>query len=103
MIGENRFCQVFVNTPIEVCEQRDSKGFYAKARRGELKGFTGVDDPYEVPNAPEITLTTTDCSPEENAGVIVRYLADQGILTETQEEREELAEEEVGRNYARVH
>jgi bifunctional enzyme CysN/CysC len=50
------FLEVFVDTPIEVCEQRDAKGLYAKARAGELKGFTGIDDPYEPPLAPELTI-----------------------------------------------
>jgi bifunctional enzyme CysN/CysC len=51
-----RFVEVFVDTPIELCEQRDPKGLYAKARRGELTGFTGIDDPYEPPTAPELRL-----------------------------------------------
>ncbi len=86
MIGENRFSLVFVDTPLEVCEQRDSKGFYAKARRGEIKNFTGVDDPYEVPAAPEITVGTTECLPEQNACTIIGCLANRGFLLE--EERE---------------
>ncbi len=80
MVGDN-FVMVFMDTPIEVCEQRDSKGLYAKARRGELKGFTGVDDPYEPPIEPEITLHTVDISPEANARIIVEYLSGQGYLT----------------------
>ncbi|MBI3470002.1 MAG: bifunctional sulfate adenylyltransferase/adenylylsulfate kinase [Candidatus Solibacter usitatus] len=80
MVGLDRFIQVFVDTPIGVCEQRDVKGFYARARTGELKGFTGVDDPYEAPVAPELTLTTTDCSPEQNAHKIVQYLVERGFL-----------------------
>jgi len=79
MVGEN-FVMVYVDTPIEVCEQRDKKGLYAKARRGELKGFTGVDDPYEPPIDPEITLQTTAVSPKENARRIVAYLEAQGFL-----------------------
>ena len=51
------FAEVFVDTPIEICEQRDPKGLYAKARAGELKGFTGIDDPYEAPDEPELRLT----------------------------------------------
>ncbi len=57
LIGENRFIEIFVDTPVEVCEQRDLKGMYAKARRGEIKGFTGIDDPYEPPSNPELRLT----------------------------------------------
>lgn len=71
---------MFVDTPLEVCEQRDVKGLYAKARRGELRGFTGIDDPYEPPVNPELTLTTTDVTPEENARKIIRYLEEKGFL-----------------------
>jgi len=56
MVEENDFIEVFVNTPLEVCEERDPKGLYAKARKGELKGFTGIDDPYEIPDNPELIL-----------------------------------------------
>lgn len=55
-----RFLEVFVDTPIELCEQRDPKGLYAKARRGELSGFTGIDSPYEPPVAPDLVLTPAD-------------------------------------------
>jgi len=80
MIGEERVVTVFVDTPIEVCEQRDAKGMYARARRGEIKGFTGVDDPYEPPLDPEITLDTVHCSAEENARRIIAHLEVQGFL-----------------------
>ena len=56
LVGSEHFVEVFVDTPIEVCEQRDIKGMYAKARRGEIKGFTGIDDPYEAPENAEIVL-----------------------------------------------
>lgn len=80
MIGPDRFIEVFVDTPIEVCEQRDIKGLYAKARRGELKGFTGIDDPYEPPLQAELVLGTTSTSPEANARTIVTYLEERGLL-----------------------
>jgi sulfate adenylyltransferase len=80
MIGEERFIEVFVDTPLDVCEQRDVKGLYAKARSGEIKGFTGIDDPYEMPRAPEITLDTVKFDPEENAGKIIEYLMERGFL-----------------------
>jgi sulfate adenylyltransferase len=80
MIGENRFIMVYVDTPIEVCTDRDVKGMYARARRGEIKGFTGVDDPYEPPLDPEITLDTVNFTPEQNARRIVTYLEEQGFL-----------------------
>jgi sulfate adenylyltransferase len=80
MVGEEKFITVYVATPIEVCEQRDSKGMYARARRGEIKGFTGVDDPYEPPIDPEITLDTVRNTPGENARKIVAYLEQRGFL-----------------------
>ncbi len=80
MVGEERFIEVFVDTPIEVCEQRDVKGLYARARRGQITGFTGVDDPYEPPADPEITLYTTEASPEENAHKIVAFLEERGFI-----------------------
>jgi sulfate adenylyltransferase len=81
MVGEERFIEVFVDTPIEVCEQRDVKGLYARARRGQITGFTGVDDPYEAPVNPEITLNTVDFNPEENAHKIMAYLTARGFVT----------------------
>jgi len=80
MVGEERFIEVYVNTPIDVCEQRDVKGLYARARRGQITGFTGVDDPYEEPVNPEITLYTVETGPEENARKIVAYLEERGFL-----------------------
>jgi sulfate adenylyltransferase len=81
LVGEN-FIEVFVNTPLEVCEARDTKGMYAKARRGEIKGFTGIDDVYEPPPQPEITLYTTEQTAEENAHVIINYLIEKGFISE---------------------
>ena len=75
MMREGAFIEVFVDTPLEICERRDVKGHYAKARAGEIKGFTGVDDPYESPVDPEIVLHTSDCAPSDNAGLIVTYLS----------------------------
>jgi sulfate adenylyltransferase len=80
MVGTDLFVEVFVDTPIEVCEQRDIKGLYAKARRGEIKDFTGVDDPYEPPEDPEITLETVEYSPEQNAVTILDYLIENGFI-----------------------
>lgn len=80
MVGEDRFIEVFVDTPIDVCEQRDVKGLYARARRGQITGFTGVDDPYETPMDPEITITTVDFSAEENARKIIAYLEERGFI-----------------------
>jgi len=80
MVGERQFIEVFVVTSLEACERRDPKGLYAKARRGKIKGFTGIDDLYEEPLNPEIRLTTTDCLPEGNANRIIHNLGDRGFL-----------------------
>ncbi|NND44298.1 MAG: bifunctional sulfate adenylyltransferase/adenylylsulfate kinase [Xanthomonadales bacterium] len=74
------FCEVHVSTPIEVCEQRDRKGLYAKARRGEIKQFTGIDDPYEEPENAEVTINTKDISPDEAALQIILKLEQMGLI-----------------------
>lgn len=79
MVGDN-FIEIFVDTPLEVCEERDTKGMYARARRGEIKDFTGIGDVYEAPRNAEITLSTTDRSPEENVGGIVGYLIEKNFI-----------------------
>jgi sulfate adenylyltransferase len=80
MVGPDHFVEVFVDTPLEVCEARDIKGMYAKARRGEIKDFTGIDDPYEPPRHAEITLDTMSHSPEENARLILDHLIQRGFV-----------------------
>lgn len=80
MVGSDRFVEVFVDTPLEVCEQRDTKGIYAQARRGEIKNFTGIDDPYETPLNPEITLQTSSHSAEANARSILGCLTESGFV-----------------------
>jgi adenylylsulfate kinase len=67
IIGADDFLEVFINTPIEICEQRDVKGLYAKARKGEIKNFTGIDAPFEVPKTNFIDLKTANCTPLEAA------------------------------------
>ena len=79
MMGED-FIEVFVNAPLAVCEQRDVKGLYAKARSGELKGFTGIDDPYEPPDHPELELRTDELSPTECLDRILTLLRERGYL-----------------------
>lgn len=69
-----RFVEVFVDTPIDECERRDPKGLYVKARAGELQGFTGIDDPYEPPSAPELVLTPADGDPTAQAGRVLELL-----------------------------
>ncbi len=74
------FIEVFVDAPIEICEQRDPKGLYKKARAGEIKGFTGIDDPYEEPVAPELVLLAAEKTPDILADEIISYLKSQGII-----------------------
>ena len=74
------FIEVFVDTPIEVCEVRDPKGLYRKARAGELKGFTGIDDPYEPPLSPELVLFPAEKPPESLADDLIAYLEQKGII-----------------------
>lgn len=81
LVEDGEFIEVFVDTPLAVAEQRDPKGLYKKARRGELKNFTGVDSPYEAPEHPEIRTDTTRCAPEEAAAQIVAELERRGIVT----------------------
>ena len=80
MVGSDRFIEVFVDTPLEVCELRDTKGIYAQARRGDIKHFTGIDDPYEAPLAPEITIDTVSQTAEENARRMLKCLARKGFI-----------------------
>ncbi len=80
MMPPGHFIEIFVNTPVEECEQRDVKGFYARARAGQIKGFTGVDDPYEPPDAAEIELPTIARSPGENGSQILAYLMQKGFV-----------------------
>jgi sulfate adenylyltransferase len=74
------FIEVHVSTPIKVCEKRDRKGMYAKARAGLIKGFTGVDDPYEIPESPEVRIDTTELTPDEAAQEILLFLGQKGYI-----------------------
>lgn len=78
------FIEVYVNAPLDVCASRDVKGLYAKAFAGELKGFTGVNDPYEAPESPEITVHTDLESLEESVAKIVDYLEGHGLIHQVQ-------------------
>jgi adenylylsulfate kinase len=78
------FIEVYVNAPVEVCEQRDVKGLYAKARAGEIKGFTGIDDPYEAPLAAEVECRTDDEELEESVAKVMRALEGRGIIAGVQ-------------------
>ncbi|MCB0446131.1 MAG: adenylyl-sulfate kinase, partial [Gelidibacter sp.] len=74
MVGEGEFIEIFVDTPLEICEQRDVKGLYKKARAGELKNFTGIDSPYEEPEAAEIHVNTVEFSAEEAADIVIEKM-----------------------------
>jgi len=74
------YVEVYVSTPLEVCEQRDRKGLYARARMGKIKGVTGIDDPYVPPSDPELTINTAEMTPEEAAQEILLYLEEQGYI-----------------------
>ena len=80
LVADGEFCEVFVDAPLEVAEQRDRKGLYKKARRGELKNFTGIDSPYEPPEHPEIRIDTTAQAAEDAADAIVAHLSRRGIV-----------------------
>jgi bifunctional enzyme CysN/CysC len=80
LVGDGEFLEVFVDTPIEVCMQRDPKGLYQKAKAGTIKNFTGIDSPYEAPERAELTVNTVDASPESQAQMIVEYLRSHGYL-----------------------
>ena len=73
-LAEGDFVEIFVDAPLEVCEKRDPKGLYKKARAGELKGFTGIDDPYEAPTQPELVLDAGTKTPEQLADEVLDYL-----------------------------
>lgn len=74
IIGKDNFVEVYISTPIEVCEQRDVKGLYAKARRGEIKDFTGVSAPFEAPQSPDLELDTSSLSLEESVNSLLNYI-----------------------------
>jgi adenylylsulfate kinase len=77
IIGPEDFVEIYINAPLEVCEQRDVKGLYAKARRGEIKGFTGIDSPYEAPERPDLEIRTAEMSLEDSTRSIYDYLKTQ--------------------------
>jgi len=80
MMSEGDFIEVFVDAPLEVCEARDPKGLYKKARAGEIKGFTGIDDPYEAPEKPELVLDAASKSAEALADEVIEFLKSKGYL-----------------------
>ena len=74
IIGKENFIEIFINTPIEVCEQRDIKGLYAKARRGELKNFTGIDSPFEIPENADVEIKTDEQTIEESVKQVLEFI-----------------------------
>lgn len=83
IIGAADFKEIFVATPLEECERRDVKGLYARARRGEVKNFTGISAPFEAPQNPALVLDTTDTPVEESVGKVLALLEEAGVLTAT--------------------
>jgi len=80
LVEEDEFIEVFIDTPLAICESRDPKGLYEKARKGEIPNFTGISSPYEAPVKPEIHVKTENLSIDESAGQIVNYLEEKGYL-----------------------
>jgi bifunctional enzyme CysN/CysC len=80
LLQDGEFVEIHVDTPLDVAEQRDVKGLYRKARRGELKNFTGVDSPYEAPEDPELRVNTVECSPEQAADAVIARLRALGLI-----------------------
>ncbi len=83
LLDAGEFIEVFVDTPLDICEQRDPKGLYRKARAGELVNFTGIDAPYEAPEHAEIRVDGGGASADTAADAILRYLKDNGYLAES--------------------
>ena len=83
IIGNEDFIEVFVSADLSVCEERDPKGLYKKARAGEIKGFTGIDAPYEEPINPELVVETDKCDIEACAQIVIEHLVKEGIISKT--------------------
>ena len=81
IIGKENFIEVFVNAPLEVCESRDVKGLYKRARTGEIKDFTGISSPYEFPEAAEIVVNTGKLSLQDSAQQVIDYLQYHHVVT----------------------
>lgn len=82
LVGGDHYIEVFVDTPLDICEQRDTKGLYARARSGKISGFTGIDDPYQAPQHPEVRIETVHNTVEENARSVLNFLIDKGLVRE---------------------
>jgi len=82
LLGNGDFVEIFVHCPLEVCEQRDPKGLYQKARLGEIQNFTGINSPYEAPDSPELTLDSSILTVEECVEQVIQYLKSQSLLSD---------------------
>jgi adenylylsulfate kinase len=82
LVNDGEFIEIFVNAPLDVCEERDPKGLYKKARAGEIRNFTGIDDPYEAPENAELTIYTGEKTLEECAVEVISYLESNGYMEE---------------------
>jgi bifunctional enzyme CysN/CysC len=80
LVAENEFLEIYVDTPIEECVRRDPKGLYARATRGQIKNFTGIDSPYEAPEHAELVLRTSDITAEQAAADVIHLLEERGVL-----------------------
>jgi adenylylsulfate kinase-like enzyme len=86
LLPPGEFVEVYVNTPLQVCEQRDPKGLYKKARSGQIKQFTGIDSPYEIPSLPEIVLDTARFSVEQCVEQLIAFLTERQLILKKTEE-----------------
>lgn len=80
LVGKENFIEIFVNCPLEICEKRDTKGLYAKARKGEIKNFTGIDSPFEVPKKPQIIIKSNEETVAESTDKILTYLKNNQVI-----------------------
>lgn len=80
IIGKDDFMEIYVSTPLEVCEQRDVKGLYKKARKGEIKDFTGISSPFEIPEQPDLTIDTSTQSLEESVAILKKTVFPRIVL-----------------------
>jgi bifunctional enzyme CysN/CysC len=80
LLEGGEFVEIHVATPLEIAEERDVKGLYRKARRGELKNFTGIDSPYEIPEHPECILDTTQATAEDAANQVIGFMQEKGYI-----------------------
>ena len=81
LIGETNFIEIYCNCSLEICEQRDVKGLYQRAKKGEIKAFTGISSPYEIPESPELVINTGSQALEECVETVIQYLIQRGVIS----------------------